>query len=159
DFDLQTLSRFLQGLRIGQGGFAFVVELRADGGRRVIAHPRPEILTGPARRRHPAGRDLPPADELQDARVPAFLAELPAAADAGGLRGTGSVRFSHGGESFLGSYHRIRGEHRPPWLVCTVLPEEGVLAHAHRSNRLTFLITLGALGVAGLVSVWVSRQV
>jgi hypothetical protein len=43
-FDLYELCRHLKDLQVGQTGYAFLVEFRADGSRRVIAHPNPEIL-------------------------------------------------------------------------------------------------------------------
>jgi len=39
DFDLKAIRAFLQTLHIGRTGFAFVVEQRSDGSRRVIADP------------------------------------------------------------------------------------------------------------------------
>ena len=40
DVDLNGLAAFLRGLRVGRTGYAFVVEQRADGSRRVIPDPR-----------------------------------------------------------------------------------------------------------------------
>jgi putative heme-binding domain-containing protein len=154
DFDLAGLCRFLHGLPVGDGGLAFLVELRPGGGRRVIAHPRPELLLGP---RPEGGRGLVPAEELADERVRAFLERLPASAEREALRET--VRFRAGGRDYLGRCQRVEGEGRPRWLICTVLPEEAVLAHARWANRLTLVITLGALAVAALVGVYVSGQV
>src|SRR5262249_28175211 len=37
--DLASLCRFLHDVPVGQEGYAFVVEFRADGRRQVIAHP------------------------------------------------------------------------------------------------------------------------
>jgi adenylate cyclase len=157
DFDLAELCRFLHGLPVGDGGLAFLVELRPGGGRRVIAHPRPEILLGPRPEGGQGGRGLVPAEELADERVRAFLERLPAAAEREALRET--VRFRAGGRDYLGRCRRVEGEGRPRWLICTVLPEEAVLAHARWANRLTLVITLGALAAAALVGVYVSGQV
>src|SRR5262245_42483207 len=44
DFDLHALSEFLQDVRVGQHGFAFLLELRDDGPDYVIAHPQPSLL-------------------------------------------------------------------------------------------------------------------
>jgi adenylate cyclase len=150
DFDLQTLSHFLRGLRVGREGFAFVVELREDGSRRVIAHPQPDILVSP-------DHDLVPVDELADGRVQAFLSQLPTGSD--GLGKAGAVRFRHGAKDYLGRYDRVQGEQRPHWLVGTILPEEDILAQAHKSMRWTFVIALAALSLAIVVSMLVSRQV
>ncbi len=159
DFDLAGLCRFLDGLRVGDGGFAFLVELRPGGGRRVIAHPRPDLLLAPSPDGGEGGRGLVPAEELADERVRAFLGRLPAPADLEALRGALPVRFSAGGAVYLGQCRRVAGEGRPAWLICTVLPEEAVLARARWANRLTFAVTLGALAAAALVGVYVSGQV
>src|SRR5207302_77664 len=47
----------------------------------------------------------------------------------------------------------------PDWLVCVVLPEADVLGRVGQSNRRTFLIGLGALAFAVLVSLYVSARV
>jgi adenylate cyclase len=46
-FDLYELCQFLKTLKTGRHGYAFVVEVQADGGRRLIAHPDPAILFRP----------------------------------------------------------------------------------------------------------------
>src|SRR5580704_10990068 len=66
DFDLDGLCRFLQGLRVGGNGFAFLVEELSNGARRVIAHPRSEILLRPVPGSGPLARELAPADAVQD---------------------------------------------------------------------------------------------
>ncbi len=154
DFDLDDLCHFLKRLRVGNSGFAFLVESRSDGDRRVIAHPRPEILLTPG----PA-RDLSPVEQLPDRRVGAFLARLPAPPAGEVFPSMGHMRFELDGKAFLGSYRRIDGELLPRWLICTVLPEAEVMAPAYASNRLTALISLAALGLAMATSVAVSRQV
>jgi adenylate cyclase len=158
DFDLETLSRFLAGLRIGHKGSAFLVERTQAGNARVIAHPHSEILVRRGRENN-AGSELVPIHELEDEHVRAFLEQLPAAVRSEGFQGMGSVQFSSQGAKYLGSYHRIEGPSKPWWLICTYLPEEEVLAHANRSNRLTLLITAGVLGLALLLSVYLARQV
>src|SRR5204863_9956418 len=77
---LATLSQHLTDLKVGETGYAFVVEFCRDGARRLIAHPQAEILTRAA----PGGaagpsRELVPIEEVADQRVPAFLktCELP----------------------------------------------------------------------------------
>jgi adenylate cyclase len=159
DFDLDGLSRFLKGLRVGDKGFAFIVELQSDGRKRVIAHPNAEILLRPVPGGDPLARELAPADELQDGRVRALLAELPAGSELDSLETAGRIRFSSGGESYLASYRRLSGQNRPRWLICTVLPEEEVLGFARRTGRLTIAITMSAMVLAVLASIAVARKV
>ena len=92
-FDLDELCDFLGTLRVGkgEGGYAFVVEYRADGSRRVIAHPRPEILLRErteGSRRH---RELVPVEALEDAVVQDFLGQLPSSYTPAGQEGVGEV--------------------------------------------------------------------
>jgi adenylate cyclase len=159
DFELEGLCRFLNGLHVGHEGFAFLLELQADGGRQVIACPRPEILLRPVPGGDKSARQLVPAHTVQDNRVRALLADLPAmpATVSGGE--VGHLRFTAGGEGFLAGYRRLKGEDRPRWLICTVLREEEVLGPARQTSRLTGVITLAALALAVLVSVAVARQV
>jgi len=159
DFDLGNLSRFLQGVHVGTDGFAFLVELRPDGTRHVIAHPHPEILVGAERSGPQGGKQLVRAEDLADARVGAFLSRLPAATAPEGLQGSGSVRFNIEGKEFLGSYRRIQGDQSPRWLICTMLPEEDVMGRVHQANRVTLGITVAALALAIAMSIWISRQV
>ncbi|MBI3273364.1 MAG: hypothetical protein HYZ53_30550 [Planctomycetes bacterium] len=42
DFDLKSITAFLRTLRLGNSGYAFVVERRKDGTDRIIAHPTSE---------------------------------------------------------------------------------------------------------------------
>ncbi len=156
DFDLETLSRFLAGLRIGQRGSAFLVEVR-DEGLRVIAHPRSEMLVRDSKTGGP--RELSPLEDLDDERVRAFLRQLPANAATDTAGDSKAIRFEADGERFLGSYHRVVGESRPRWLICTFLPEGEVLAYAERSNRETAMICFAVLALAILASVYLARQV
>jgi adenylate cyclase len=158
DFDLDGLCRFLKRLRVGDEGFAFLVEVQADGGRRVIAHPRSEILLRPVPG-GPLARELAPADAVQDARVQALLAKLPAGSKLKTRETVGRTRFILGGEGYLGSYRRLSGADRPRWIICTVLPEEEVMGYAHRTNRLTFVITVAALAFAVVLSLAMARRV
>ncbi|QEL13414.1 adenylate/guanylate cyclase domain-containing protein [Limnoglobus roseus] len=164
DFDLETLSRYLATLHIGQRGSAFLVEQtehdeQSDhGDLRVIAHPRSELLILPPKPGQP-GRRLSPVDELEDPAVQAFIHKLPVGVMTGGPADAQAIRFQANGENYLGSFRRIIGEARPPWLVCTYVPEDEVLAYAHRTSRLTFSISIGILGLAILISMFLARQV
>jgi adenylate cyclase len=159
DFDLDGLCRFLDGLRVGDEGFAFLVELQSDGGRRVIAHRRAEILLRPVPGGDPSARELASADAVEDDRVRALLVELPAGPELLSHGEKGQARFTVAGLGYLAGYRRLSGEDRPRWLICTVLPEEEVIGHARRTSRLTFGIALAALVLALLVSIAVARQV
>ena len=106
----------------------------------MIAHPRSELLIQSPK----AGGDrqqLTPIDELDDEAVRAFVRALPADGRPGPLR------FAANGEPYLGSVRRIEGAARPRWLVCTFLPEDDVLAAAHRGNRQTLAVCVAVLAL------------
>ena len=158
DFVLDELCRFLQRLEIGGGGYAFLIEQGDDGRRRMIAHPRPELVVGPSRDTGKA-RDFVPIGEIADPLVRAFLAALPpsrpnTAADVGA-----TLTLEAGGARYLGSYRPYAGKDGPPWLICTILPEAEILAPADWSGRVTLAIMAAAVLIAGAFGVYVSSQV
>jgi adenylate cyclase len=161
-FDVVKLSTFLRGLKVGSTGFAFVVECRQDGSRRVIAHKDPKILVRPTtavRADAPRGLELVPAEEMADRRVAAFLREVPPGLEPSRLKGTTRLGFEHDGVHYLGAYSCLSTKATPDWLICIVMPEGDVLARSYRSNRATFAIGVGILAVAMAISLYVSTQV
>jgi adenylate cyclase len=159
-FDLAELCGFLKDLPVGKGGYAFVVEFRADGTRRVIAHPDPAVLLRPVPNASEEGvRELTPPDQLADRRVAAFLARLPAGLVPAEAEGTTHLTFDHDGVHYLGSYHCLTTRETPDWLVCVLMPEDDVLERVWRSNREAFWVGLAVLVAAVLVSLYVSRKV
>ncbi len=161
-FDVIKLSTYLRTLKVGSTGFAFVVECRKDGSRRLIAHKDPKILVRPGKQEREDGTrplELVPIDELADRRVPAFLRELPPDLDPARLRGATRIEFDHDGVHYLGAYSCLSRVETPNWLICIVMPEDDVLARNHEMNRETFGIGVGILVAAMLISLYVSTQV
>jgi adenylate cyclase len=152
DFDLGDLCRFFETLKVGQNGLAFVVELRADGSQFVIAHPDEKILTQATA--SGSGSELVPADQLADGRVPAFLH-----AQQSSKKGDTPFRFDHNGTTFLGKRKVLTQASMPRWMICSLVPEEDILARVHRSTLWALLIGVLAAAVAVAVSFYVSSQV
>ncbi len=161
DFDLHALSRFLREVRVGQEGFAFIVEERADGSRRVIAHPdavHPEeakrvILTEPA----PSGEGQITirAEEIADRRVALLLEQIDA-------RGSGShtelVRIQAPRGRYMGGYRRLRGEGMPNWTICVLIPREEIVGDVQRmAGSLLLIAAMGVLIVTLAALVTSSR--
>ena len=159
-FDVIALCNFLKDLKVGSHGFAFVVELRGNGERRVIAHPKPEILV---RRAAPFSDDdlmeLVPPNQLADALVPAFLRRLDQRLTPTPATETTRIGFEHDGVSYLGAFRRLSTNNGPKWLICTMMPEQDVMARVDSSNRETRQIATGILIVAMLVGLFVSARV
>jgi adenylate cyclase len=159
-FDLAELCGFLRDLAVGKSGYAFVVEFRADGTRRVIAHPDPAILLRPVPNAGEEGvRELTPPDELADQRVAAFLGRLPAGLRPAEAEGATHLTFEYRGVHYLGSYHCLTTRETPDWLVCVLMPEDNILERVWRSNLEAFWVGLAVLVTAVLVSLYVSRRV
>ena len=161
-FDVIELSTYLRGLEVGKNGYAFVVECRNDGARRVIAHKDPKMLVRPNRSKgteHPWALELVPTDELADQRVPAFLRQIPADLVSSSLKGTPRVDFVHDGVRYLGAYSCLSSADTPDWLICIVMPEADVLARVYRNNQSTVAIGIVVLIAATLIGLYVSTQV
>jgi adenylate cyclase len=159
-YDLAGLCRFLRNTPVGRDGYAFVVEFRADGEHRVIAHPDlDQLLRVVSRKGKEPTSELVPIEALADGRARAFLEQLPAETTPHGMEGTGRLHFTHEGVAYLGSFHCLSTQETPDWLVCVVLPESEVLARVDQSNREALLIGLAVLAAAVLVSLYVARQV
>jgi adenylate cyclase len=161
-FDLYELSRYLKDLKVGKNGFAFVLEFREDGSRRVIAHPNSEILMRAVPQQGKGrGRELVPIADFEDQRVAAFLKEcdFPRDFHPRNLEGIKRVAFTHEGRSYFAGYHCLSTKVTPDWLICILIPEDDVLQRVKASNRETILIGLAILLAAIFVSLFVSRQV
>jgi adenylate cyclase len=160
-FDVVKLSTFLRELKVGSTGYAFVVEYREDGSRRVIAHKDPSVLVRPTRTNGngPQGVELVPTEEMADHRVAAFLQKVPVGLDPLSLKGTTRIEFDHDGVHYLGAYSCLSTRETPDWLICIVMPEDDVLARSKRSNRTTAAIGVGILIAAMAISFYVSTQV
>jgi adenylate cyclase len=159
-FELATLCRFLNKLPVGRTGYAFVVEYRRDGSRRVIAHPRADCLLRTVSRKHGESvRELVSPEALTDGCVQAFLNALPPGTTPHGMEGTGRLRFTHDDATYLGSFNCLSTRETPDWLVCIVLPEAEVLERVEASNRTTAVVALLVLAIAIFLSLGVSRLV
>lgn len=154
DFSVRQLSGFLKTLRVGQSGYAFVVELRDDGSRAVIAHPDYARLT----RRSAAGvPSLIPVEESPDRLVVHAMREAGPGAGSPGL-GT-SLRFEEEGVRHIGLARRIKGAGFPPWQVVIILPEEDIFAHVDEITAISAILAIGSVAIVVLFGVYLSTQI
>jgi hypothetical protein len=142
DLDVFALCRFLKGLTISTNGFAFVVEQRPDGTRKLIAHPDQKVLLHEVGATKGGGRrrELVDIEALRDRRVPAFMRQVPADVDPETLSGMQPVRFREDGVSYLGGYRGLDEASEPRWLSCLVIPEDDVLGQAKRNTRIVLIV-------------------
>ncbi len=143
DFDLFALSEFLGKLQIGEHGMAFLVELRADGSRRVIAHPDPKLLAD-------AKGNALPIDRIADRRVQGLL-------EAATKPGT--IDFTIDGTAHVGSFRTIDGDRGLRWGIGVVIPEEDILGPVNRSRRTTIAITAVSTVIAIVLAILLAMQI
>ncbi len=149
DFDLFALSGFLQTLKLSEHGLAYVVELRADGAERVIAHPTPALLAA-------HGNELVSTSNIDDPRVRAFTARLDPRATAGTLE---PVRFDVGGVPYLGRTHAMGDDQGLHWVVALALPESDVMAAVMHNRQTTIAVALVSTFIAVVFAVMLSMQI
>ena len=158
DFDLSALSRFLKNLDVGENGCAFLVEWQEDHQMTVIAHPQAELLLIDDDKTR-GKKKLASISQFADPRVQAFLKQLPGNLTFERFPASGTLQFVAEGENYLGSYLKTVDRLKPPWLICSFLPEDEVMADANRAIRLTTIVTLAVIALALVLSFSLSREV
>lgn len=154
DFTLTGLSRFLQGIKVGNAGYAFLVEFDENQNPRVIAHPEPNRLLVT----ESGSQRLVKYSELGDPVLVSFIEALPGYAQIpkdGVVRQTLDVR----GQSILAGYRPLAEVDRPRWLTCVVVPAAEFVETTRQT--LFFLTTVGlvALGVGIIVAMLLAQRV
>ncbi len=140
DFDLHALSRSLHAAPVGERGFAFIIEERKDGSRRVIAHPdaaHPDPaqrlqLTEPAA--NGAGRITMRVEGIADPRVTQFVHQLPDTIPDAGVE---LLQVDAPDGRYIGGYRRLQGDGAPPWAICMLVPQDEVTGAVQRMARTT----------------------
>lgn len=145
DFTLSDLSRFLDKLRLGDRGVAFIIGRQSSGDFTVIAHPKPESLVSQS----PQGVRLSAISSLPDQRIPEFLKLVPPNAVQPGK--VTPIRLTHRGISYRGGYRWLGGEGLPPLLLCMLIPEADLLQRVQSQT-----VTTGTYAAVGLLAVVLS---
>ena len=154
DFDVFAISKFLAENPIGKAGSGFVVEQGEPGApMRVVAHPRPEIITRASFDAQGIKRyELVPASELGDSRVAELMRQV-------APPGSEPVDLTADGARFLGTCRWLEGDEVPRWIVCGVLPRSEVMARVERAGVVAIAIGVGSFVLALLLGVWTSVRV
>ncbi len=160
-FNAYALCDFLEKLDVSTLGYAFLIELRRDGERKLIAHPkRAAILredTVPGQALHAELMDL---KDVADPLVPALVNRIPDTVDPTALPHFVPIHFKSDGVNYLGGYRGLETKQDAPrWLIGLVIPEDDVLAGAKRHAWISLIVGAIVLVVALLLSVWTSAQV
>ncbi|MDJ0975956.1 MAG: adenylate/guanylate cyclase domain-containing protein [Planctomycetota bacterium] len=149
DFDLIALGEFLGELGVLEGGTAFVVEIDADGARRVIAHPDPRVFLGAVEQDGETKEVILPLEAIKSEAIRALLSQVPDEPDLGTLH---NVEFDAGGQPFVGAWMGLRSRHDVRWLLGIHVPRDGLMREVEQGNLQTLIIGLASLLLAlGLV--------
>ncbi len=154
DISLERLCTFLKKLHISDTGYAFVIELREDGTRTVLAHPDGQ----PYQRDAEGHVDPLPVEKSSDPLVKASLQAIEGRKvdSSDGL----TMRFKENGVRYLGVIREIAGgDHSPRWQVCIVLPEAELLEGVYTIVYTAGLVILASILVVILASLYLSSQV
>lgn len=144
DLDIRELSTFLRQLRIGQHGFAFIL----DEQQRVVAYPEYDkafVQQGDAVR-------LKRVDELDQP----WLAEALAEHAATGAR---RVVVRHDGERQIVAIRPFPARFGKRWTLVVSVPEDDFVGVIKRSNRVSLLVSLGVLAIALVLASAVSSRI
>jgi len=153
DFELGQLCDFLARAEVGRGGFAVLIEVGADGGRRLIGHPRRDAVFDPGTAAH--GPTLSRLGASADPVLRELDGSLPA--DAGEREVTFPVTAD--GRTYLANVRPVGGADNPRWLVGVLLPEDEILGPARRGYRAVAGVGVLAVAVALLLGMLISSRV
>jgi len=157
DLTIGDLSRFIQKVRIAEHGYAFLLELRTGDPSRILAHPDLNKLLIPSG----STTRLSTVDELGDPVVSETAARL-AVKSPLALRSEAQLfRAKSGGAVYVIGASRVQrvGESVPNWVACAVVPEEDFMGSVWRSAISVALISLGAVTVGVVVSLYIAQRV
>jgi len=146
DFDLYALSDFARALDVGRNGAVFVIELRTDGSRRVIAGADPSLLTT-------ASGEAIAADHIADPRIVGFLGAFAGSFARAKPETLMPVAFDVNGVRYVGAYRLLLADRGLRWAVALVLPESDILGPIEKSRRNTIAIAVVATLLAVLIAV------
>ena len=160
DFNITAISEFLAKNKVGKAGFAFIIEKPADGKSRVIASPKPEILTQAVTdTRGRTEYEFVPTRNLGDKRIVRFMEKLFQSHlhDPGANLQT--FDFTTDGTDYFGSYRLMTGKELPRWVIALILPRDEIMGPVTRNNMQTLGIGLAVLVVILIVSALISQRI
>lgn len=135
---LENLNLYLLDTKVGENGFAFMVERGPQNRLRVVADAQPQNII----RRDSA--DLPTAEQLSDPvrrRLLELVEKTPYLESSEAVK----FRFRADGRDYVGGAKAVTDKPGPQWVVCIVAPQEDFLASTRRT--VLFFVTFGVLAV------------
>ena len=154
DVFLSQLTNFLQRLRIGSTGKAFIL----DRSGLLVAGSGTEPLFVPARGGDPSRRirGTQSRDLLVHAAAQALSARFE---DLAQIKTERHFEFSDRGRQLLVTVSPLRDPLGVDWLIVVVVPESDFMARIADNARITALVTLGVLALSLLVGTMLARRI
>jgi adenylate cyclase len=159
DFSSASLCHFLQGIKVGRTGYAFVVDDRADGNKVLLAHPNPELLLEKKGRKAETVR----LDRVADSALREsmkWIAAQPAKTetlsgkiiDATAINDAQRDTPQRSREYFV-SYGRIGGTPTPGLSMGAIVPTSELTGQLAIHERTITVVGIAAL-ISGLIFSW-----
>lgn len=152
DLSLWDISAFLQGLKIGKTGQAFIIERNGF----LVASSNPEeppVDEKGEPQRLPASES---ENELIRASAASLQDEFGSLAE---IRETRQFKFTIDDRPQLLQVTPIRDNRGLDWLIVVAVPESDFMAQIDANTRQTILLCLGALAIATILGIFTSRWI
>ncbi len=146
DVELEALSAFLRGLRVGQNGFGMLVN--REGG--IVCHPDTEKAV------------VEEGDGVRTRNLEEMgLPWLAAALDRAAREGESTIRVAEAGEKgpHIVSLRALPGKGRPDWNIVLAAPEEDFVGELRSTNRVVVIFAAVTVLVAVLAITVFSRRI
>ena len=154
DFTLTSLSRYVQQIRIGDLGYAFLGEWSVSGPPHIIAYKDPNrLLVSEGDRLR-----LVTVQELHDPVVEDLFGHM---SSLTGLPiGTvNRLRIVNGGQTYLTGYCRLGGGARPDWVLGIVVPSEEFMGDLATDRNVLVMFAVIALLAGIYVSLLLAQRI
>ncbi|MBN2126317.1 MAG: Cache 3/Cache 2 fusion domain-containing protein [Deltaproteobacteria bacterium] len=158
DIELEQISQFLKGLRIGKTGRAFILNGRGN----IVAFPDPSELNTTDRA---SGQvRINNIRTVKDRAAATSFEQLEPSAAKGGdapvtLKEKRLFSFDNEGQRFVAMYTPFPLESKLNWLVGVIVPEDDFLGEAKRTNIFVLLISLASMCLAIGLGMMMSQRI
>ncbi|MGV6848146.1 MAG: cache domain-containing protein [Marinibacterium sp.] len=150
DIEIKELSSFLEGMRIGQHGAAFILNRNGD----VIAHPDPSLLT---RAGEGGMLKFPSIREIEDPIARAAFADRLTNSGVDISEAINSD-FVHDGTTFV-SLILPFGLGDVPWTIVLYAPEDDFIGSIKKNRTQNTLIAVAIAGLTGLLGLALANRI
>lgn len=148
DIEIGALSKFLDGLEVGQNGSAAIVSQSGD----VIAHREASAILAPDGK---GGQRFAKVAEIGDPALVQAVSSLPGGLESVAPGETRLTRFQTLDENWRGAVRRLAGS-RTPWVVVTYLPESDILGPIQRVRDIGLVVVAIVAALTAIFSAFLA---